>query len=582
MLRPPFRSLLRPLIVASLGLALALPAHAAPDGGKSAGKRLSAAEEAERITRAGQADLLGRTVFQVLVGEIALQRGQTDLALNAYVDLARRTRDPKVLARATEIAIFARQYEGALELTRTWTDIEPDSPQARQTLATILVLLNRVDELAPQISALLAQDKPNLGDNLLRLNRMLSRHGDKQAVQRLVDKVAEPYQGVAEAHYAMATAAANANDNLRASLESSRALELRPDWEMAALLQAQILARSSTAIAIPPLSRFVEANPQSKDARLTLARLYIAEKRYDESRQQFERLLKDNPNNPEVIYPVAMLALQQNDLETGKAQLEKLLSTDFPDRSTVHFFLGQVEEEQKHPEAAIEHYKQVAAGEQLLPARGRAAQLYLQQGKLEEARKIIRETPTRNAQEKTQALLSEAQLLRDAKRPEEAFSLLDAALKKQPDNVDFLYDAALLAERLGKLDVLESLLRRVLAIKPDHAHALNALGYSLADRNLRLPEARELIEKASKLAPEDPFIMDSLGWVVFRQGNGEEALKILEKAYALKADPEIAAHLGEVQWSLGRQADARKTWQEAARQNPDNETLDATIKKYQR
>jgi len=581
MLRPPFRSLFRPLIVASLGLALALPAHAAGEGGKAASKRLSPAEEAERITRAGQSDLLGRTVFQVLAGEIALQRGQTDLALNAYVDLARRTRDPKVLARATEIAIFARQYEGALELTRIWRDIEPDSPQARQTLATILILLNRIDELAPQISALLAQDKPNLGENLLRLNRMLNRHGDKQAVQRLVDKVAEPYQGVAEAHYAMATAAANANDNLRASLESARALELKPDWEMAALLQAQILARSSPAIAIAPLSRFVDANPQSRDARLTLARLYIAEKRYSESRQQFERLLRDNPNNPEVIYPVAMLALQQNDLETGKAQLEKLLGTDFPDRSTVHFFLGQVEEELKHPDIAIDHYKQVMAGEQLFPARGRAAQLYLQQGKLEEARRIIRETPTRNAQEKTQVLLSEAQLLRDAKRPEEAYALLDAAIKKQPDNIDLLYDASLLAERLGKLDLLESLLRRVLTLKPDHAHALNALGYSLADRNLRLKEARDLIEKASKLAPEDPFIMDSLGWVLFRQGDSAEALKVLEKAYALKADPEIAAHLGEVLWTLGRQDDARKTWQEAARQDPGNETLSATLKKYQ-
>ena len=571
----------RTLLAAALALAFAGPLQAAGESAAKAGKRpaLPAAAPASAADR--EADLLGRTVFQVLLGEIALQRGQTDLAVSSYADLARRTLDPRVVSRATEIALFARQFELALELARLWTQLEPANQRARQTLSTTLVLLNRLDELAPEISALLEQDKINLGDNLLRLNRMLGRHGDKQAVQRLVDRVAAPYAGIAEAHFAMATAAANAGDAMRALAETDKALELRPDWEMAALVKAQLIARQSIPNAIDFLDRFVGANPAAKDARLALARMLIAEKRYDESRRHFTQLLRDYPDNPEVIYPVAMLALQQGDTATGKVQLEKLLASDFPDKSTVHFFLGQIEEELKNRDAALAHYREVAPGEQYIPARARAAQLLVQLGRTDEARQLLQGTATRSEAEKTQLILAEAQMLREAGQVNEAFTLLENILKKQPDNTDLLYDAALLADRLGKPEVMEGHLKHLLALKPDHPHGLNALGYSLADRNIRLPEAFELLSKAVALAPNDPFIMDSMGWLLFRQGKLTEALQTLEKAYGLKADPEIAAHLGEVLWTLDRKDDARRLLQEAARQHPESEVLAGALKKFQ-
>lgn len=526
-------------------------------------------------------DVTARAVFQVLLGELALQRGEIELGVSSYADLARRTRDPRVLERATEVAGYARQFDLAYDLAKMWVDVEPSSTKARQTLATLLVLLNRTDELAPQLSALLEQDKENLGDNLMRLNRMLVRHADRQSVLRLVEKVTEPYRNIPEAHFALATAAANAGEATRAQSEIDQALKMRPDWEMAALLRAQLQVRQSPNLAIDNLTRFVDKHPGAKDARMALARILISEKRYDESRRQFDRLLADNPDNPEVIYPVAMLALQQNDIKTGKAQLERLLQTDFPDKGTVHFFLGQIEEEQKHMDAALDHYRQVTAGEQFILARARAAQIMVQQGKLEEARDFIHSTQGRTDQEQAQLMQAESQLLREAKRYEESYAVLEKALAKYPDNTDLLYDAALMAERLGRTDMLEAHLQRLIKIKPDHAHGLNALGYSWADRNVRLPEAHELIARAMTLAPDDPFIMDSMGWVLFREGKFDEALKTLEQAYKRKPDPEIAAHLSEVLWSLDRKDDARRVLREAAKKHPDNDVLTAAIKKYQ-
>ena len=565
-------------IATALTLALGLSqyglSHAAGEApARAASKNASVPASAENI--------LARAVFQSLLGEFALQRGDIKIGVDAWTDLAQRTRDPKVIARATEVASLAHQYDRALELSKLWLEVEPDSVKAKQMQSSLLITTNRIDDLAPQLATALEQDKPNIGANLLQLNRMLARHTDKKAVQTLVDRLASPYDTLPEAHFAMAQAAANAGDNLRALSETEKSLLLRPDWETAALARAQLQAPHSALTAIDSLSSFVDRNPNARDARLTLARLLISEKQYNESRKQFERLIKDNPDNPEVIYPVAMLALQQGDTVTGRSQLEKLLTTDYADKSTVHFFLGQLDQEQKNPEAALEQYRQVSSGEQYVAARSRAAQILLQQGKPEEARELLHNTRGNNGTEQTQLVMAESQLLREAGRPNDAYILLETALTSQPDNPDLLYETALTAERIGKPEILETHLKHLLKLKPDHAHALNALGYSLAERNTRLPEAQELISKALRLMPDDPFIMDSMGWVLFRQGKQQEALNTLEKAYSLKADPEIAAHLGEVLWAMNRQEDARRVLKDAAKEFPDNEIIKGTIKKLQ-
>ncbi len=277
------------LILATLALALAGPLHAAdPAPAKKPPRKQSTATY-------GPEDLLARTVFQSILADLALQRGDTELGVSAWADLARRTRDPAVIARATEVAAGARHYDLALELTRLWLQVDPESTQARQTESSLLLLSNRIDDLAPQLAKLLEQDKAGLPNNLMHLNRMLSRHPDKKAVQRLIDRVAAPYAEMPEAHFAMGLAAANADDPMRAQSEFQKALQLRPDWEAAALARAQFQARQSNATALESLSEFVAANPDARDARLTLARLLISERRYDEARVHFDRLLKDHP-----------------------------------------------------------------------------------------------------------------------------------------------------------------------------------------------------------------------------------------------------------------------------------------------
>ena len=563
-------------IAAALTLALGLT-HGGY--GLAAGEAAAKLSGKRPTTQATSEDLLARTVFQALVGEFALQRGDAKLSSDAWTDLAQRTRDPKVLARATEIASLSRQYDRALELTKLWLEVEPDSLKAKQAQSSLLIQSNRLDDLAPKMSALLANDKANIANNLLHLNRILGKITDKKAVQSLIDRVATPYDNLPEAHFAMAQAAANAGDNLRALNETEKALQLRPDWETAALARAQLQAKQSAQTAIDSLSSFVEANPAARDARLALARLLISEKRYDDARGQFDRLLKDNPDNPEVIYPVAMLALQHGDTTTGRKQLEHLLSTEFPDKSTIHFFLGQLDQEQKQTDDALAHYHQVITGEQYIPARSRTAQILVQQGKIDEACDVLHNTRSSSNAERTQLILTESQLLREANRQNDAYIVLEAALTSQPDNLELLYETALTAERIGKPEQLDKHLKHLLELKPDHAHALNALGYSWTERNIRLPEAHALIAKALSLSPEDPFIMDSMGWVLFRQGKLPEALQTLENAYKLKADPEIAAHLGEVLWVSNRKDDARRLLTDAVKANPDNDVLNGAIKK---
>lgn len=561
------------LIVAALIIAFTGASQAADPAVKQPPRKSQTSKPA------GVEDTLGRTVFQALVGDIALQRGEVEMGVSAWADLAQRTRDPKVIARATEVAAIARKYDLAIELNKLWLEVDPESVKAQQTQSSLMVLSNRLDDLAPQLATVLEQDKASLPANLMHLNRVLSRHGDKKSVQRLVDRLASPYDQVPEAHFAMGQAAANASDFMRAQSEFEKALLLRPDWEPAALARAQIQARQSSQTAITSLSDFVERYPNARDARLALARLLISEKQYDAARVQFDRLIQDNPDNPEVIYPVAMLALQQGDAVTGRAQLEKLLNSDFPDKSTLHFFIGQIDEDKKQLEPALQHYRQVTVGEQYINARARAAQILLKLGRPEEAREMIRGTQASSNTERTQLTLAESQLLRESGKHTEAYALLESALSKQPDNTELLYETALTSERLGKTDVLEKHLKHLLEIKPDHAHALNALGYSFAERNIRLNEAHQLITHALSLAPQDPFIMDSMGWVLYRQGKLNEALTTLETAYKIKADPEIAAHIGEVLWALNRKDEARTLLRDAAKKNPDNEVLSSAIKK---
>jgi len=527
-------------------------------------------------------ELTETILYEFLLAEIAGQRGNVGLAAQAYVDLAKRTRDPRIARRATEIAVFGRMGNAAIDAAKVWYEADPKSQRALQALCGLLVNAGRFDEALPYLKTLLAEAEGGAGGGFMQLNRTLASARDKSAALSLVQQLAEGYPTLAQARYALAQAAANAQQNDLAIREIRRAQELQPDWEAAVLLEAQLLQPSSNTEAVARLSQFLARHPDSREVRLGYARALVAGKRYAEAREEFQKLLKDFPDNTEVIYAVALLSLQLSDYALAEKNLNRLLELDYPDKASIQLYLGQIAEEQKNYTEALRRYAGIEHGEQFLPAQIRYAQVLAKQGKVEEARAHLQQVTASGSQQRVQLVLAEAQILRDANRAPEAFALVGHALESLPDNSDLMYDYAMLAEKVDRIDILESTLKKLIELKPDYAHAYNALGYTLAERNLRLPEARELIEKALKLSPGDAFIIDSMGWVLYRMGNLEESLKFLRRAFSDRADPEIAAHLGEVLWVSGKRAEAEKILDEAARKHPDNETLNSTIQRLKR
>ena len=573
--------LLLALLLAVLFPALAL-AQSSSDGDDDDDDDAPApAEEPARPpSKLPQQDLSEQLLYSILLGEIAAQRGSPAAAAQTYLDLARKTRDPRIARRAVELATFARTPEVALDAARLWHESDPESPQGLRTVTVLLVNAKRVDEATPYIAKLL-EGKDQAAGGFLQLGQLLGQNADKSANLRVVRKLAEPYPQVAEGHFAIAQAALAANDESLALLELTRAASIRPGWDLAAIFEAQILRRRSPGEAIERLGAFLDKYPTARDVRMNYARLLVGEKRYPEARTQFEKLLSLHKDDSEAIYGVGLLALQAKDYATAESNLTRLLEIGFRDPNGLRFTLAQVAEEQKDWPRAIGWYDSIKRGEHAMPARMRTANALAKQGKLDEARRYLQAVNVGDG-ERVQLQIAEAQLLREAQRHKDAFDLLGKALAANPKQTDLMYDYALTAEKLNRLDLLESNLRELIDLKPDHAHAYNALGYSLADRNERLPEARKLIEKALELAPEDYYIMDSMGWVLYRMGDLKGAAQQLRRAWKGRPDGEIGAHLGEVLWVLGERVEAEAIWREALEASPDSDTLQKTIQRLRK
>ena len=571
-----FRPLLFPVAVVA---ALMLSACAQAPARQSA----EAAPEVQskaRVEPLPQQELTGQILYQTLLAEIAGQRGNLDLSASAYMDLARSTRDPRVARRAAEMALHGRNLDMALQATRLWVEIDPESSQAHQMMAGLLVSANRLDELQPHVAKLLAQEGENLSDGLMRLNRLFARYPDKKTVLPMVEQLTQPYIGLPEAHFARAQAALNAAEWRRGVAEADKALDLRPDWDLAVMLKAQLQRADSPEAAIETLRSYLAGHPQAREVRLQYARNLVGARKFSQARTEFQRLLGDFPGNVDVIYAVAVLSVQLSDWEAAEENFKKLLGKDFAEIDTVRLYLGQIAEERKQFDAALRWYAEVAPGEQYLAAQLRIAQLLAKQGNLDAGRRHLQEARAAGNADRIQLLLAESQLLRDGGRTKEAYELLAGSLAAQPEQPELLYESALLAEKLGRHEAMEASLRKLIRLKPEHAHAYNALGYSFAERNQRLEEAEQLVVKALQLSPDDPFIIDSMGWVLYRKGDNQGALTHLQRAFLIRPDPEIAAHLGEVLWALGRRDEAKRIWQEAAKAHPGNEVLAEVIKRF--
>jgi tetratricopeptide (TPR) repeat protein len=527
-------------------------------------------------------ELTAPILFDFLLGETALQRGNLEIAVDRYLKLTQTTRDPRIAKRASEIALHARHPFAAERAATLWVELEPESSDARQTLAALLVNLGKLDEARPHLEMLLATEKDTTDQAFLQLNQLLSRNPDKAATLRLIQYLAQPYTNLPEAHFAISQAAWFSTQFSLALDEMQKALSLRPDWEMAAVQKGRILQRDSNSDAAEFYKNYLKKYPLANEVRTTYTRILIAQGDEDIARKQLTFLLEKNPDNAEIMLAVGILSTKMRDFDVTETSFNRALALGYKDPNAVHFQLAQIYEETHQTDKAMATYRLVTSGGRYLPAQIRYADLLALKGHLDEARLHLRSLPATNDQQIAHLILAEAQIVRRSGIHQEVFDILDDGLNKLPDYPELLYDRALAADKIGKFEVLERDLRKLIEIRPDNAHAYNALGYSLAERGDQLLEALKLIERAVELSPDDPYIMDSLGWVYYRMGNLAAGLNYLNLAFAAKPDAEIAAHLGEVLWVQGAKKDAENIWQSALEKNPDNEVLLDTIKRFMR
>ena len=525
-----------------------------------------------------QASANADALFEFLVAEVAAQRGDVEAALAIYHRMARELRDPHLARRAVEMAVRARSFGSAIESAAMLLELDPNSTLAREIMAALLANENNIDKARDAVARLL-EKSPARDTMLMHLQHLFAKFPDKAAVLEATRGVAAPYRDLPEAYYAVGVAALLAERHTLASTEVDAALERRPGWEQAAILKAQVLRKTAPGQVQPFYEEFVAAHPGAVEVRMQLGRELAADRKLSEARVHFREVEKMDTRDAQAPYAVGLLSLQIEDYPEAQAAFTRALRLGYRDAAGVYLGMGQAAEGQKRYDEAIEWYGKVESGD-TLRAQLKIATLISRQQGLVAGREYLRRIEPRSGDETIQVLQVEAQLLRDAKAWKETYEMLSRAVLEYPDSFELLYDRAMAAERVDRLDVLEDDLRRVIRMKPDYAHAYNALGFTLAEKTDRLAEARDLIEKAFKLAPEDPFILDSLGWVHYRLGNMGEALKHLQTAYASRSDPEIAAHLGEVLWKAGQRDEAKKIWSTALAQNPDHETLITVMQKF--
>jgi tetratricopeptide (TPR) repeat protein len=519
-------------------------------------------------------------LYKFLVAEIAGQRGDVALASEAYLELARLSRDARVARRATEIALYAKRGDIALESARLWHEGEPDSLAAQRTLADLLIQSGDLKSARPLISTILATSPEGPEPSLMQLYQVCSSHPDKRAVYSLIRDLTKPYAGLPEAQYALAQAAYGSGQRKQALQSADQALKLRPDWQQGALLKAHLLGDQDRNEALAFMLAFLQSYPDAVDVRLNYARALVSERRYGEAKSQFQMLLAANPDNANLAFTLGLLSAQIGDGPAADEQFRSALALGYGDPDSVYFQLGQVNEKLDRTDEAARWYRSVQAGDQFVAAQSRYALLLARSDGVEEARLYLRTLEVAEDGQRVQLIQAEAQMLREVREYRQSYAVLEQALGERPDNRALLYDVALAAEKIDRLDITEDKLLELIALEPDSAQAYNALGYTLADRTDRFGEAREYIARALALAPDDPFILDSMGWVEYRMGNVEESMQFLRRAYEMQADPEIAAHLGEVLWVSGVEDEARQIWDESAKRHPDNETLQRVMRKF--
>jgi len=539
-------------------------------------------------------NLDGELFFELLVSEIELVDGDYGAAYAQMLNAARKANSPRLYERAIEIAYRSRNGEGALNAAQAWARAFPSSREANRYHFQVLLGLNKIAEtqepLKRELAGLTSSERVAA---IGLLPRYFSRTTDKKLASVVVEKVLAPELGNRTtgpaAWAAIGAMRLQAEDGEGALEAARRAVALDPESEEAILL-ATALMGPKTPAAEEIVRKYLAGRP-TPEVRMAYARNLANTQRYADAYTQMQLLTTEKPDFPEAWLLRGSLELQDNKLVLAEASLKTYVALNPPPAENVqtatmgrglvqaYLLLSQVAEQAQRHDDAKAYLDQIVSPRDTLRIQKRYAMILAHQGKLAEAREAIRSVPELQASDARDKLNAEVQLLRDTQHYAQAHALLLEATGRYPDDTEIVYDLAMMAEKLGKTDEMEKLLRQVIAAKPDYHHAYNALGYSLADRNIRLNEARQLINQALAFAPDDPFITDSLAWVEFRSGNTQEAIRLLQNAFHARPDAEIAAHLGEVLWAVGQKEQASAVWKEGIGLSPQNETLRETMRR---
>ncbi|MDH3713761.1 MAG: tetratricopeptide repeat protein [Gammaproteobacteria bacterium] len=524
----------------------------------------------------------GDMLYRLLVAEFAGRRGQLDVALDNYLSAAFESTDPRVAERAARIAVYARDNRKALLAARRWVELSPDNIEARQVIATLYVRIGDIDNAERELEQVVGLTDGGTDQGLTLVAALLGREQNHRAALDVITRLVERYPDRAVAHYSQGTLADRVGDKALALSATARAIELQPGYSDAIILRAKVLVDlGRTEEAFDSMQAALDDNPEDLPIKLGYARLLVESGQFERAAEQLRELYVLNKDNANLVYALGLLAIESRRLEDAREYMIQVLALGTRNNDA-NYYLGRIAESQRDYVLATKRYLLVNGGDNQLDAQIRVAEMLARLDRMEEAREHLRKLQIMNPEPNNAVrfYLAEGEILRQAGHHGEAMRVLSEALKEFPGNTDLLYARALTAEKVDRPDIVEQDLLEVLSREPDNAHALNALGYYLADHTDRLQEAKDYITRALELLPNDPAVIDSMGWLQYRLGNHEQALEYLKRAYEKLEDAEIAAHLGEVLWVTGDREAASKVWNRALEVSPEDNVLRRVMQRF--
>ncbi len=511
-------------------------------------------------------------VYKFLLAELAIQRNDINSAGHLYLDLAKLTKNTGFAQSAAQLGGMVRNGRLALDAADIWSKLDPESRDAKKVLAEMYIASGNLSKAKPLVKEIL-ESEDSKGDGFLYLNNILTRVENKSNALRFIIDIAKPYAKMVEAHFAVAHTAHMAGNITIRDKELATINKLNPNWETSTLFIGSIQFDEDPMKAIETYQKFVKNNPKSNTVRLELAKALVQTEQYPAAKKHFEKLVNSPLASAELSFTVALLALETGDDIMAEQFLNQSLERKYYNPDQVNMYLARIYAQRQNIDKVINLVEKISTGPLFVDSRIFAAQAIRVEKGIDQAIEYLDQYKSLDRQEKLKFLQLKTSFWYNDNQYQKAINLMLSEEEKYTDSAEFYFDFGLLYEKNKDFDAMEASLKKAISLKPDYAIAYNALGYSYADRNVKLDDAKKYIEIALSIEPQNHYILDSMGWVHYRLGNYDIAYEFITKAYAIQEDPEIAAHLGEVLWKQGKENEAMSVWQGSLEKFPENSIL---------